>query len=157
MKTQASKVGEHQTPGRVGRGFAACWARNGYSYEACGFSVRAKHTARIFVQEKRSKLVLERCVEVFSIRSTVHDCFFYPSNTQVFRFRELTTIHVFLDVDNQATFKRCLKLSFKITKELPITIPYPKRGCDFLISYPPQKNGWHISPQKRKNTTPKQR
>ena len=57
MKTQASKLGEHQTPGRVGRGFAACWARNGYTYEACSFSVRAKHP-REFLSRKNGHFLV---------------------------------------------------------------------------------------------------
>jgi len=58
MKTQASKVGEHQTPGRVGRGFAACWARNGYTYEACGFEASEPNHPREFLSKKNlSKLV----------------------------------------------------------------------------------------------------
>ena len=99
---------------------------------------------------------VERCVEVFSIRSTVHDCFFfYPSNTQVFRF----------GVDNSSTFQFGMLTSkppsrdasnseSKITKQLTITIPGPrKEGVIFLISYPP-KNGWPIHPKKGTHPKP---
>ena len=56
-------------------------------------SASEPNTPREFLSKKNCHfLVVERCVKVFSIRSTVHDMtctwlFFFPSNTQLFRFK----------------------------------------------------------------------
>lgn len=163
LRVRASDIKSHENPGiqswgtpnsRAGRTWLCSMLGSKWLYlRGMRFwSVRAKPPAWIFVQEKPVKIgQFERCVEVFSIRSTVHDImymtvFFTPQIPRC-SVLELTTIHVFLDVDNQATFKRCLKLSFKITKQLTITIPGPrKEGVIFLI--PPKKMVGTFTPKK---------